>query len=148
MEKITTYWRYWDLTKYSKKENLDMAKDPIITSIDEYKKKLKLATWDQMGFLSEEIGIDDPAVVIREIRDALSNYYLEYFLGYENIDDSKEGGDPDTIDVLKYDKKLKLAVWCYMRFLMEYVGINEDAIMDLIDESIEKYIREYSPRVE
>lgn len=133
------------MTKYSKKENWNIAEDPIITSIDEHEKKLKFAIWDQMEFFSEEIGIDDPAMVIREINDSLSGYYLEHASEYEDIDEDSKEGDSDTIDILEHEKKLKLAVWCHMEFLVGDVGLDYDKVIDMIDESIEKYIREYSP---
>lgn len=117
-------------------------------TIEGYDQRLKFAVYHQMEFLSEEIGIDDPAVVIREIEDALSDYYLEHALEYEDIDDDSKEKDPNVTSIKEHDKKLKLAVWRHMEFLMNCVGIDDHRVIDVIDESIEKYIREYSPMEE
>ena len=61
--------------------------DRIITAIGERDDRLKFAVWDYMEFLSEEMRIDNPEKVIDTIRDAIEEYFLEYYPMDERFDD-------------------------------------------------------------
>ena len=127
-----------------KYRSYDITEDEHLEiTIEGHNQRLKLAVYHQIEFLSEEIGIDEPVVVIREINNSLSDYYLEHAerKDIENYSDE----DPNTIDIWEHDKKLKLAVWRQMEFLIGHVGLDYDRVIDMIDDLTQEYIKEYSP---
>ncbi|NQV40240.1 MAG: hypothetical protein HQ505_06850 [Nitrosopumilus sp.] len=52
--------------------------DFTVTVIEERDVKLKFAIWEQMEFLSEEMKIDDPKIIIDTVRNAVEQYFMEY----------------------------------------------------------------------
>lgn len=74
---------------HPREENYNIA-DPNITSIDEHEQKLRFAIWDQMEFLSEEIGMDNPKEIIDIIRKSVEDYFLEYSPADESFEEEYE----------------------------------------------------------
>lgn len=78
------------MINYSKKENWNVTEDPIITSTDEHEQKLCFAIWDQIEFLSEIIGIDDPQEIIDMIREYVEEYISEYSPADESFEEFED----------------------------------------------------------
>lgn len=64
--------------------------DFITTIIEERDLKLKFAIWDQIEFLSEDMGIDNPEKIINTIRNNIESYFLEYFPMNESFEEGIE----------------------------------------------------------
>ena len=77
-----------DYLKEEKNCNIP-EEDQIKAIIEEYDQKLKTAIWDQMEFLSEDIGIDNPERVIDTIRDSVEEYFAEYSPKDESFEEMK-----------------------------------------------------------
>lgn len=79
------------MNNFSNKVNQDYTpQDFTITTIEEHDIKLKFAIWDQMEFLSEEIGIDDPEKVIDTIRECVKEYISEYSPADESFEEFED----------------------------------------------------------
>lgn len=54
--------------------------------------------------------------------------------------------NPIITSIDEHEQKLRFAIWTQMEFLSEVIGIdNPKKVIDIIRESVEEYISEYSP---
>jgi len=72
-------------------DDLDyQPRDFIVTIIEEHDQKLKFAIWEHMEFLSEEMKIDDPQVIIDTIQRAVEQYFVAYIPMHEYFEEGIE----------------------------------------------------------